>query len=338
MKILVTGGAGFIGSNFIKHVLQNNPRYQVINLDKLTYAGNLENLKEVKGKKNYKFVQGDIRDEKLVRRLFKQSDIVVNFAAETHVDRSISNPKDFIETSVLGTFNLLQAALDSNVKKFIQISTDEVFGSTDSNSFGEYDPFLPNSPYSASKASADLMCRAFHSTYGLHTIVIHSCNVYGPNQYPEKLIPLAITNLIEGKKVPMYGKGHQIREWIYIEDFCSAVELVLKEGKVGEVYNIGTAERLQNIEVVKQILKYMKKDLSNIEYVKDREGHDFRYAVNSSKIRSELGWRHNSKHRIKFKEGIKKTIEWYENNREWWSKLKSGEYMEYYKKQYSLRK
>lgn len=334
MTILITGGAGFIGSNFIKYLMKNNPKYKIINLDKLTYAGNLDNLKEVKENKNYKFIRGDIRDEKLIKKLIKNVNVIINFAAETHVDRSITDPKNFIETSVLGTFNLLQNALGNKVKNFIQISTDEVYGSTDSQSFTEYNPFLPNSPYSASKASADLMCRAFHSTYGMHVIVIHSCNVYGPNQYPEKLIPLAITNLIEGKKIPIYGKGHQIREWIYIDDFSSAIELILKEGKSGEVYNIGTAERLQNIEVIKLILKYMNKSEDNIEYVNDREGHDLRYAINSSKLRSELGWKQN----ITFKEGMKETIKWYIENQDWWKKLKSGDYLTYYKKQYLKRK
>ncbi len=334
MKILVTGGAGFIGSNFIKYLIRNNPDYKIINLDKLTYAGNLENLKDLNDNKNYKFIQGDIGDEKLINKIVKEVNVIINFAAETHVDRSIANPKAFIETSVLGTYTLLKSALDNNIDKYIQISTDEVYGSTDSETFSEYSPFLPNSPYSASKASADLMCRAFHSTYGLNTIVMHSCNVYGPNQYPEKLIPLVITNLIEGKKVPVYGKGHQIREWIYVEDFASAIELTLKEGMGGEVYNIGSAQRLQNIEVVKTILSHMGKGEEEIEYVKDREGHDFRYAVNSSKIRSELGWKHTKQ----FQSGIKDTIDWYINNKEWWSKLKSGEYMEYYKKQYLQRK
>jgi len=332
MKLLITGGAGFMGSNFIHYILNKYSDYQVINLDKLTYAGNLENLKDIENNSNYKFVRGDITDKDLVNKIFKENQInaIINYAAETHVDRSILEPDAFIKTDVFGTHTLLEAIRQFGVDKYIQISTDEVFGSIDRGEFYENSAFEPNSPYAASKAGADHLCRAYYKTYGLPIIVTHSCNFFGPNQYPEKLIPLFITNLLENKKVPVYGKGEQIREWIYTQDHCSAIDLILQQGKNGEVYNIGTGQRKKNIEITELLLKLLDKDESNIEYVKDRPGHDFRYALNFEKLKKELGWQPQ----YNFEEALEKTIDWYKNNSAWWQKIKSGEYLEYYKKQY----
>lgn len=330
-KILITGGAGFMGSNFIHYILNKYPDYQVINLDKLTYAGNLENLRDIENNPNYEFVKGDIADVKLVSDLIPKVDAVVNYAAETHVDRSILEPRAFAETDVLGTLTILNAIREhGNNTKLIQISTDEVFGSIEEGKFTENSPFEPNSPYAASKAGGDLMCRAFYVTYNTPVVVTHSCNFYGPYHYPEKLIPLAITNLLEGKKVPVYGDGMQVREWIYTEDHCSAVDAILHKGKEGEVYNIGSDDERHNLDTIKLILSNMGLNDSYIEYVKDRPGHDRRYSLDTSKLRNELGW----KPEVKFEEGILKTIEWFENNENWWKPIKSGEYLEYYKKQY----
>jgi len=332
MQMLITGGAGFMGSNFIKYILKKYPAYKVINIDKLTYAGNLENLKEVENNPNYRFVRGDIADEEIISKVFRENkiDVVINFAAETHVDRSIHEPKAFLFTDIIGTYTLLEAVKKYKTERMIQISTDEVYGSTKDGKFSEETPFDPSSPYSASKASADHMCSAYFKTFNTQVIIIHSCNFFGPNQYPEKLIPLFITNLLEGKKVPVYGKGDQVREWIFTEDFCNAVDILLHNGKTGETYNIGSGIRLKNIEITKKMLSLLGKDSSYIEYVKDRPGHDFRYAINSNKFRMEF----NYESKYTFDDALKITVEWYKNNESWWKKIKSGEFLEYYKKHY----
>jgi len=330
MKLLITGGAGFMGSNFIKYILKKHPDWQVVNLDKLTYCGNLENLKEVSQSSNYTFVKGDIANREDVERAIGDGvDKIINYAAETHVDRSILEPDAFIKTDVFGTYTLLEAVKKYNVAQYIQISTDEVFGSIKEGSFSEESPFMPNSPYSASKAGGDHLCRAYFITYNLPVIITHSCNFYGPNQYPEKLIPLFITNLLERKKVPVYGKGDQVREWIFTEDHCRAVEFLMEKGRPGEVYNIGTGYEKQNIETTKFILNELGFDEDMIETVKDRPGHDVRYAINSQKLRG-LGW----KPEVDWEEGMRRTISWYKENEAWWKPLKSGEFLEYYRKQY----
>ncbi len=331
MKILVTGGLGFMGSNFIKYILKKYPSYEIVNLDKMTYAGNPDNLKDIKNS-NYKFIKGDIANESDVE-IAKEADVIINMAAETHVDRSILDPKSFLMTDIIGTYNLLEATRNFKLKLMIQISTDEVYGSTNDGLFSEETPFDPSSPYSASKAAGDHLCKAYFRTFQTPVIVTHSCNFIGPNQYPEKLIPLFITNLIEGKKIPVYGKGDQVREWIFTEDYCDAVDLILHKGKIGETYNIGTGDRLKNIDATKKILGLLGKDESHIEYVKDRPGHDFRYAIDSTKIRTELGW----KPMHDFDGALKETVMWYNENEEWWKKLKSGEYLKYYEKQYEKR-
>lgn len=331
MKILITGGAGFMGSNAVKYFLKKYSDVQIVNLDKLTYAGNLENLKEIENDPRYKFIKGDIADEKIVEEAAKDVDVIINYAAETHVDRSILDPKAFITTDVLGTYTLLEAAKKYGIKKYIQISTDEVFGSINDGKFTEESPFEPNSPYAASKAGGDHLCRAYYKTYGVPVIVTHSCNFFGPYQYPEKLIPLFITNLLENKKVPVYGDGQQIREWIFTEDHCRAIDTILQKGEIGEVYNIGTGNEIPNIEITKILLKELGKDESSIDYVKDRPGHDRRYAIDSGKLR-KLGWQPE----VNFEQGVKQTVDWYKNNEQWWKIIKSGEYLEYYKKQYQI--
>jgi len=334
MKILVTGGAGFAGSNFIRHILKKYPNYQIVNLDKLTYAGNLENLKDIEGNSNYQFVKGDIADQRMVFKIARNQrlDAIVNYAAETHVDRSILDPDAFVKTDVVGTYNLLEAVKQFSIPKMVQISTDEVYGSIEKGKFNESSPIEPNSPYSASKASGDLLCRAYSKTYNLPVIVTHSCNFYGPYQYPEKLIPLFITNLLEGKKVPVYGHGQNIREWIYVLDHCWAIDFLLHKGVLGEVYNIGSGVEKKNLDITNLILKELEVGKEMIEYVKDRPGHDWRYAIDFSKLK-KLGW----KPEYSFNEAIHETIRWYKNNEWWWKKLKSGEYLEYYKKQYINR-
>jgi dTDP-glucose 4,6-dehydratase len=331
MRFLITGGAGFMGSNFIHYLFKKYPDSEIINLDKITYAGNLENLKDIENNPNYTFVKGDIANKNDVAKgIGKGVDIIINYAAETHVDRSIMDPEAFIKTDVLGTYELLEVVRKKRAKKMIQISTDEVFGDTKTGEFTENSPFLPNSPYSASKAGGDLMCRAYFKTYETPVIVTHSCNFYGPYQYPEKLISLFITNLLEGKKTPLYGNGENVREWIFTEDHCRAVDLIMNQGKEGEVYNIGTGERRSNIEIVKMLLTNLGLGEDKIKYVKDRPGHDFRYAINNSKLREELDW----EPQYKLDEGLKKTVEWYQKNKKWWQKIKDGEYLEYYKRQY----
>ena len=314
MKLLVTGGAGFIGSCFIRHVLAKHKDYEIINLDKLTYAGNIENLDDIKNDPRYQFVKGDIVDKNLAMELTSSVDVVVNFAAESHVDRSIEGPEVFIETNVKGTLNLLQASLKNKVKRYLQVSTDEVYGTLGKTGyFYETTPFAPNSPYSASKASADMLVRAYFETYKMPNLITRCSNNYGPYQYPEKLIPFFITKLLKGEKVPVYGDGLNVRDWLYVYDHCEAIDTVLNKGKEGEVYNIGGHNEKTNMEITRLILDAMGKDESSIEYVQDRLGHDRRYAIANDKIQKELGWEPS----IKFEDGIKLTIEWYLNNQEW---------------------
>ena len=332
MKILITGGAGFMGSHFIKYLLKTHLDYEIINLDKLTYAGNLENLKDIEKNSRYTFEKGDISDpEDVARAVGDGVDIIVNYAAETHVDRSILYPDSFLKTDIFGTYVLLEAVRKGLAKKMIQISTDEVFGMVhdQSQEFDEMTKFDPSSPYSASKAGADMMCHAYHKTYGTPVIVTHNCNFYGTYQYPEKIIPLFITNLLEDKKVPLYGDGMQFREWIHTSDHCRAIDLICKSGKLGEVYNIGTRYRISNKELTAMILKLVGKDETYIEKVADRPGHDFGYSVNSDKLIA-LGWKPEKD----FETELQEIAEWYSNNYAWWQKIKSGEYLDYYKEQY----
>ena len=322
MKLLVTGGAGFIGSNFILYWLSHHPADSIVNLDKLTYAGNLENLRSVENNPRYSFIHGDICDPEIVKTAIQGADVVVHFAAESHVDRSITDPSPFVKTNVLGTQVLLDASMTGNIKRFHHISTDEVFGSLDlesSGKFSERTPYDPRSPYSASKAGSDHLVRAYFHTFGLPVTITNCSNNFGPYQYPEKLIPLAITNILEGKKVPVYGDGKNVRDWLYVEDHCRAIDAVLTKGTVGETYCIGGMTRdINNLEVVKLILNYMGKDESSIEFVKDRPGHDRRYAMDYQKIHEALGW--SPKHQ--FEEWLKNTIEWYKTNESWWRRLK----------------
>lgn len=323
MKLLVTGGAGFIGSNFILYWLKKYPQDKIVNLDKLTYAGNLENLKSIEKNPNYEFVHGDICDPQLVNSLTGKTDVIVHFAAESHVDRSIMDPAPFIKTNIEGTYVLLEAALKNKVKRFHHISTDEVFGALELNSkekFSDITPYNPRSPYSASKAASDHLVNAYHTTYNLPTTISNCSNNFGPYQFPEKLISLAITNIIENKKVPVYGDGLYVRDWVYVEDHCRAVDLILRKGKIGETYLIGgLTEDISNIEIIKKILKITGKDESEIEFVKDRPGHDRRYAIDWSKINKELGWRPEHG----FDEYLKTTIDWYKNNERWWKEIKT---------------
>ena len=333
-NILVTGGAGFIGSNFVRYMVNKYPDYHIINLDALTYCGNLENLKDIENKDNYTFYKGDIRDKEIVNKLVKKSDYVINFAAESHVDRSIADPEIFIKSNVLGTQVLLNAARECGVEKYIQISTDEVYGTLGEDGFfTETTSLQPNSPYSASKAGGDLITRAYYETFDLPINITRCSNNHGPYQFPEKLIPLMISNALEDKKLPVYGDGKNIRDWLHVYDHCSAIDLVLHEGEIGEVYNIGGNNEKQNIDIVKLILKELGKDESLIEFVKDRLGHDRRYAIDSSKIQSDLGW----KPKYTFEVGIKETIQWYLDNQDWISQVKSGQYQEYYEKMYLNR-
>jgi len=336
-NILVTGGAGFIGSNFINYILNTRDDYFIVNLDKLTYAGNLENLKQCELNKNYSFVKGDICNSELVNYIFEKYKIkyVINFAAESHVDRSISGSEIFFRTNVIGTNVLLETSRRFDIEKFLQISTDEVYGSLgETGLFTEQTPISPNSPYSASKASSDMMVQAFHHTYGLPVVITRCSNNYGPWQFPEKLIPLMILNALQNKRLPVYGDGLNVRDWIYVIDHNKAVELVFEKGKIGEVYNIGASNEMPNIEIIKLILKNLNRSEDLIKYVKDRPGHDRRYAIDSSKIHSELGWEPE----FQFDSAIKKTIEWYLKNQEWWQRIISGEYQKYYSKQYSMNK
>lgn len=312
--LLVTGGAGFIGSCFIRHILKKYSDYKVINLDALTYCGNLSNLDDIKNNPNYEFIHGNICDKNLVREIIKNVDFVVNFAAESHVDNSIKNPEIFIQTNVQGTLNLLQACKEIGIEKYLQVSTDEVYGTLGKDGyFYETSPIQPNSPYSASKASADLMVRTYFETYKLPVLTTRCSNNYGPYQYPEKLIPFFISKLLKGEKVPVYGDGKNVRDWLYVYDHCEAIDTVLHKGKLGEVYNIGGHNEKTNLEITHLILKEMGKDETSIEYVEDRLGHDRRYAIANDKITSELGWKPS----ITFEEGIKLTINWYLNHPDW---------------------
>ncbi|MDU0203705.1 dTDP-glucose 4,6-dehydratase [Paenibacillus sp. MAH-36] len=335
MKILITGGAGFIGSNFVHYILNRYSDYEIINLDALTYAGNLENLRTIQENSNYTFIKGDITDSKLVGSLFEQGvDSVVHFAAESHVDRSILEPDVFVKTNVLGTQVLLEAARKHSVKKFVHVSTDEVYGTLgETGLFTEETPLSPNSPYSASKAGSDLLVRSYHETYGLPVNITRCSNNYGPYQFPEKLIPLMIVNALDDKSLPVYGDGLNIRDWLYVEDHCSAIDLVLHKGVNGEVYNIGGNNERTNIQIVQTILHELGKPESLIKYVKDRPGHDRRYGIDATKITRELGWepKHN------FETGIHETIRWYLNNEIWWKRIQSCEYQKYFDEQYGAR-
>ena len=318
--LLITGGAGFIGSNFIHYIARKYPEYRIINLDKLTYAGNLENLRDIENNPNYNFIKGDIADRKIIDEIFKSRNIdaIINFAAESHVDRSIEDPGVFIKTDIYGTYVLLEAARKYNSKIFLQISTDEVYGSIEDGSFKEDDPLKPNSPYSASKAGAEMIARSFYKTYKTPVIITRTSNNFGPYQYPEKLIPLFVTNLVDDIKVPLYGDGMNVRDWIYVEDNCAALDLILHKGEVGEVYNIGAGNEKPNIWITKKIIEILGKSEDMIEPVTDRLGHDRRYSVDCSKIKKEFGW--NA--RYDFEEALKKTVNWYAANEKWWRPLK----------------
>lgn len=335
MKILVTGGAGFIGSNFIRYLLNHHLAYTIINIDKLTYAGNLDNLKDVEGNHRYFFVRGDIADSECVTKIIDDGvDAIVNFAAESHVDRSIEDAGIFLKTNVLGTQALLEAGRRKGIKRFIQVSTDEVYGSLGpEGSFTEDSPLKPNSPYAASKTAADLLVRAYHKTFGFPGIITRCSNNYGPYQFPEKLIPLFITNALAQEPLPLYGDGLNIRDWIQVEDHCRAIDLILHQGAIGEIYNIGGGAEKTNLELTRIILKKLNRPETLIRYVKDRPGHDRRYAIDPGKLKRELGW----KPLYTFERGIEETIRWYGENRWWWEKIKSGEYREYYQRMYGKR-
>ena len=339
MKILVTGGAGFIGGNFVHYMVNKYPEDEIVNLDLLTYAGNLETLKPVEDKHNYRFVRGDIADRPFIRDLFEKEkfDVVINFAAESHVDRSISDPGIFVQTNVLGTTTLLDASREFGVKRFHQVSTDEVYGDLPLDRpdlfFTETTPLHTSSPYSSSKASADLFVLAYHRTYGLPVTVSRCSNNYGPYQFPEKLIPLMISRALADEKLPVYGNGSNVRDWLHVYDHCVAIDLIVRNGKVGEVYNIGGHNERTNLEVVKTILKALGKPESLITYVTDRLGHDRRYAIDPTKLETELGW----EPKYTFDTGIPETIDWYLNNREWWEHIISGEYSKYFDKMYGSR-
>jgi len=318
MKILITGGCGFIGSNFIRGMLKKYPAYKIVNLDKLTYCGNPDNVRDIEGDKRYSFIKGDICDKKAVEGAMKSCDVVINFAAESHVDRSIEDASAFIRTNIQGVYTLLEAAKKNEIKRFIQISTDETYGSITKGSFKENSPIRPNSPYSAAKAGGDHLAMAYYKTFKLPVIITRSSNNFGPYQYPEKVIPLFITNLLENKKVPLYGDGMNVRDWLYVADNCTAIDLVLHKGKIGEVYNIGGSFEIPNIELTNIILKNLGKTDKLIYYVSDRLGHDRRYSLDSSKVR-KLGWKPSKSFDI----AIKETINWYRANTTWWQKLKT---------------
>jgi dTDP-glucose 4,6-dehydratase len=335
VKILVTGGAGFIGSNFIRYLLKHRPAYTVINIDKLTYAGNLDNLRDVESNPHYSFIRGDITDSECVTRVLENDvEAIINFAAESHVDRSIEDASIFLKTNVLGTQVLLEAGRRKGIKRFIQISTDEVYGSLGpGGSFTEESPLQPNSPYAASKTAADLLVRAYYKTFGFPGIVTRCSNNYGPYQFPEKLIPLFITNGLAHESLPLYGDGLNIRDWIHVEDHCRAIDLILHQGEAGEIYNIGGGSEKTNVELTSIILKKLNRPETLIRYVKDRPGHDRRYAIDASKLKTKLGWIPL----YSFEQGIEETIRWYVENTWWWKKIKSGEYREYYQRMYGNR-
>ena len=337
MNILVTGGAGFIGSNFVHYMLEKYSDYKIVNYDALTYAGNLENLRDVEKNPNYRFVKGNILNRELLNYVIQRNNInvIVNFAAESHVDRSISDPGVFAKTNVLGTQVLLDVARENNIWKYIQISTDEVYGSLgETGYFTESTPLSPNSPYSASKAGADLLVRAYFETYGMNVNITRCSNNYGPYHFPEKLIPLMITNALEGKELPIYGDGENIRDWLHVIDHCSAIDLVIHKGRPGEVYNVGGHNEKTNNEIVNIIVEKLGVSKSLIKYVEDRLGHDRRYAIDPTKIETELGW----KPKYTFEIGIEETIQWYLDHQQWWKNIKTGEYLKYYEKQYGDKK
>lgn len=339
MKIIVTGGAGFIGGNFVHYMLKEHPEYQIICLDKLTYAGNMETLEPVMDNPNFTFVKADIADRDAVYALFEKEkpDVVVNFAAESHVDRSITDPGIFLQTNIIGTGVLLDACRIYGIKRYHQVSTDEVYGDLPLDRpdlfFTEETPLHTSSPYSASKASADLLVMAYHRTYGLPTTISRCSNNYGPYHFPEKLIPLMIANALNDKPLPVYGKGENVRDWLYVEDHCRAIDMIIHKGRVGEVYNIGGHNERTNLQVVKTVLKELGKSEDLITYVTDRPGHDRRYAIDPAKIHAELGWEPLTL----FDEGIKKTVKWYLENRKWWEHIISGDYQQYYEKMYKNR-
>jgi dTDP-glucose 4,6-dehydratase len=335
MKLLVTGGAGFIGSNFVRFVLDHHPDCRVLNLDKLTYAGNLENLSGLEHDSRHEFIQGDICDAGLVEKVLKKGvEAVVNFAAESHVDRSILHSSEFVRTNVMGTLNLIELSRKNKIGRFVQISTDEVYGSLGSaGAFSELSPIAPNSPYAASKASADLLIRSYHRTHGFPAIITRCSNNYGPYQFPEKLIPLLISNALAGMPLPIYGDGLYVRDWIHVRDHCAAVDAVLRHGRAGETYNIGARQEVTNLEVARRILKSLNKDESLITHVEDRPGHDRRYAIDSSKLERELGWQPE----VQFDVGLEETIEWYGRNSAWVEHVRSGAYLTYYDRMYGQR-
>ncbi|HHX58814.1 MAG TPA: dTDP-glucose 4,6-dehydratase [Candidatus Moranbacteria bacterium] len=337
MKILITGGAGFIGANFIHYWAKQYPQDQIINVDKLTYAGNLENLKELDGSDNYKFYKTDIADFAAINKVIKDEkpDAIVNFAAESHVDRSILGPDEFVKTNIEGTYNLLKSARENGNIRFHHVSTDEVYGSLemDDPAFNEKTPYDPRSPYSASKAASDHLVMAYFHTFDLPVTISNCSNNYGPYQFPEKLIPLFIANLTDDKKVPLYGDGMNVRDWLYVEDHCRAIDLVLKKGRLGETYCVGGAAERNNREITYKILELMGKGEEMIEFIEDRKGHDRRYAIDFSKIKSELGWEPE----VDFDEGMKATIEWYKKNEQWWRNVMTGDYQKYFEENYSKR-
>ena len=334
MRLFITGGAGFIGSNFIKYTVEAHPEYEIINYDKLTYAGNLDNLKDLDGRPNYKFIRGDICDRPAVDRAIPGANAVINFAAESHVDRSIESAADFIQANVVGTQTLLDAARAAGVARFVQISTDEVMGSCrEGEYFTEMSPLRPNSPYAASKAAAEHLARAAMVTFGLDVVVTRASNNYGPYQFPEKLIPLMIVNALEHRELPVYGDGMNVRDWLYVRDCCSAIDAVFHRGRTGQVYNIGSRAEKTNLEVVHGLLDLLGKPHSLIKFVKDRPGHDQRYATDPTLLETELGWRPQET----FETGMTKTVQWYQDNADWVGRARSGSYREYYDRMYHWR-